>query len=77
MADPGVAPPPPRLTFLDQTEGRKIFLRPPPPCLSQGLDDRPLSEGRQDPPLNKKAVPVRIEANRASSSSILPSSSRL
>ena len=29
-------PPPPRLTFLDQTEGREIFLRPP-----QGLDDRP------------------------------------
>ena len=55
MADPGEGPP--RLTFLDQTEGRKIFLRPPPPCLSQGLDDPPppLSEG-QDPPLNKSSA---------------------
>ena len=41
MADPGEGPP----LFLDQTEARRAekgFLRlPPPPTLSQGLDDRP------------------------------------
>ena len=50
VMDPGEGPrgtrPPP--LFLDQTEGRRVernFLEtapPPPPCLSQGVDYRPL-----------------------------------
>ena len=41
--------------FFDQTEARRaekvLFLRPGPPALSQGLDDRatPLSEGLDRP----------------------------
>ena len=43
-AEPGEGPWGPVALFLDQTEARRApnfsFLRPPPPPLSQGLDDR-------------------------------------
>ena len=60
VMDPGEGPrgtrPPP--LFLDQTEGRRVernFLEtaPPPPCLSQGVDYRPL------PPLPYLKVWIR------------------
>jgi len=55
VADPREGPGPPWFWTKIRPEGlKKIFLRPVPPPLSQGLDDRPpppLSEGL-DPPLN-------------------------
>ena len=56
VADPGEGPPP-RLTFLDQTEGREIFLRHLPPAYLRVwmTAPPPLSEG-QDPPLNKSSA---------------------
>ena len=55
VGDPGEGPGGAAPVFFDQTEARRVekvfFLRPGPPSLSQGLDDRatPLSEG-VDPP---------------------------